>query len=116
MPAVPEHVLVTTGGQQVLDLVCRTFVDPGDVVIAEGPTYPGMLPTLGAYQADVRHIPMDADGMLIDALEDELERLDAEGRRPKLIYTIPSFQNPAGVSVSLERRRRWSRSPPSARS
>jgi len=105
VPAVPEHVLVTTGGQQVLDLVCRTFIDPGDVVIAEGPTYPGMLPTLGAYDADVRHIPMDGDGMLIDALQTELERLDAAGRRPKLIYTIPSFQNPAGVSLSLERRR-----------
>ena len=105
VPAVPEHILVTTGGQQVLDLVCRTFLDPGDVVIAEGPTYPGMLPSLGAYQADVRHIPMDADGMLIDALEDELGRLDAEGRRAKLIYTIPSFQNPAGVSLSLDRRR-----------
>ena len=105
VPAVPEHVLVTTGGQQVLDLVCRTFVDPGDAVIAEGPTYPGMLPTLGAYDADVRHVAIDADGMLIDALEAELSRLDQAGRRPKLIYTIPSFQNPAGVSLSLERRR-----------
>ena len=74
---------MTTGGQQVLDLVCRTFIDPGDVVIAEGPTYPGMLPTLGGVtEADVRHIPMDGDGMLIDALQAELERLDAAGRRP----------------------------------
>ena len=67
---------------------------------------PGVvLPTLGAYDADVRHVPMDADGMEIGALSAELARLDAAGRRPKLIYTIPSFQNPAGVSLSLERRR-----------
>ena len=106
MPAVPEHVLVTTGGQQVLELMCRVFVDPDDVVIAEGPTYPGMVPTLMAHQADVRQIDTDADGMRIDLLEDELARLDREGRVPKLIYTIPSFHNPAGVTMSEERRRR----------
>jgi len=106
VPAVPEHVLVTTGGQQVLELMCRVFVDPGDVVIAEGPTYPGMVPTLSAHQADVRHIDMDGDGMRIDLLEEELARLDREGRVPKLVYTIPSFQNPAGVTLSAERRRR----------
>ncbi len=105
VPAVPEHVVVTTGGQQVLDLVCRTFVDPGDPVVAEGPTYPGMVPTLMAHQADVRHVGMDGQGMRIDDLESELGRLDAEGRAPKLIYTIPNFHNPAGTTMSLERRR-----------
>ena len=103
---MPEHVLVTTGGQQVLELMCRVFVDPGDVVIAEGPTYPGMVPTLMAHQADVRQIDTDADGMRIDLLEEELARLDREGRVPKLIYTIPSFHNPAGVTMSEDRRRR----------
>src|ERR671928_1261130 len=105
-PVDPEDVLVTTGGQQVIDLVCKTLVDPGDVVIAAAPTYPGAVPTFMSYQADVVQIEMDADGMRIDVLEAELARLDAEGRTPKFIYTVPSFQNPAGVTLSLERRRR----------
>ena len=102
----PEDILVTTGGQQVIDLVCRALLDPGDVVIAEGPTYPGAVPSFGAFQADVVQIEMDADGMRIDRMEEALAKLDAEGRRPKFIYTIPSFQNPGGVTMSLERRRR----------
>ena len=101
-----DDLLVTTGGQQVIDLVCKTLVDPGDVVIAEAPTYPGAVPVFVSYQADVVQIEMDADGMRIDVLEEELARLDAEGRVPKFIYTVPSFQNPAGVTMSLERRRR----------
>jgi 2-aminoadipate transaminase len=101
-----EDILITTGGQQVIDLVCKTLVDPGDVVIAEAPTYPGAVPTFAAYQAQVIQIEMDADGMRIDLLEETLERLDREGRRPKFIYTIPNFQNPAGVTMSLPRRRR----------
>jgi 2-aminoadipate transaminase len=101
-----DDLLVTTGGQQVIDLMCKSVIDPGDVVIAEAPTYPGAVPTFNAYQADVVQIEMDDDGMRIDVLEAALARLDAEGRRPKFIYTIPSFQNPAGVTLSLERRRR----------
>src|SRR6187200_3307151 len=102
----PEDVLVTTGGQQVIDLVCKTLVDPGDVIIAEAPTYPGAVPTFMSYQADVVQIAMDDDGMRIDELETTLDRLDTEGRRPKFIYTIPNFQNPGGVTMSLPRRRR----------
>src|ERR671933_137046 len=105
-PVDPEDVLVTTGGQQVIDLVCKTLVDPGDVVVAEAPTYPGAVPTFMSYQADVVQIAMDDDGMRVDELEATLDRLDAEGRRPKFIYTVPSFQNPAGVTMSLPRRRR----------
>jgi 2-aminoadipate transaminase len=101
-----DDLLVTTGGQQVIDLVCKTLLDPGDVVIAEAPTYPGAVPTFCSYQADVVQIEMDDDGMRIDVLEAELARLDGEGRRPKFIYTVPTFQNPAGVTLSLERRRR----------
>jgi 2-aminoadipate transaminase len=100
-----DDLLVTTGGQQVIDLMCRTFLDPGDVVIAEGPTYPGAVPCFTAFQADVVQIEMDGDGMRIDVLEDTLERLRVDGKRPKFIYTVPSFQNPAGVTMSLERRR-----------
>jgi 2-aminoadipate transaminase len=102
----PEDILVTTGGQQVIDLVCKTLIDPGDVIVAEAPTYPGAVPTFCAYQADVVQIEMDAGGMPIDVLEETLDRLDAEGRRPKFIYTIPNFQNPGGVTMSLPRRKR----------
>ncbi len=106
MPVSADEVLVTTGGQQVIDLVCKTLVDPGDVVIAEAPTYPGAVPAFGAYEAQVIQIEMDSEGMVIDELERTLERLQADGRRPKFVYTIPTFQNPAGVTMSLPRRRR----------
>ena len=102
----PDEVLVTTGGQQVIDLVCKALIDSGDVIVAEAPTYPGAVPTFGAYQADVVQIEMDADGMPIDELERTLDRLTAQGKRPKFIYTIPNFQNPGGVTMSLPRRRR----------
>jgi 2-aminoadipate transaminase len=102
----PEDILVTTGGQQVIDLVCKTLIDPGDVIIAEAPTYPGAVPTFCSYQAEVIQISLDEDGMRIDELEATLERLDAEGRRPKFIYTVPTFQNPGGTTMSLPRRRR----------
>jgi 2-aminoadipate transaminase len=102
----PSEVIVTTGGQQVIDLVCKTLIDPGDVIVAEAPTYPGAVPTFSAYQADVEQIEMDGDGMPIDALERTLDRLHEQGRRPKFIYTIPNFQNPGGVTMSLARRRR----------
>ena len=102
----PGEVIVTTGGQQVIDLVCKTLIDPGDVIVAEAPTYPGAVPTFSAYQAQVEQIEMDGDGMPIDALESVLDRLQAQGRRPKFIYTIPNFHNPGGVTMSLARRRR----------
>jgi 2-aminoadipate transaminase len=105
MEVEPEDLLITTGGQQVIDLVCKTLIDPGDVVVAEAPTYPGAVPVFVSYQADVVQIEMDDHGMRIDVLEAELDRLDREGRVPKFIYTVPSFQNPAGVTLSLERRR-----------
>lgn len=102
----PDDLLVTTGGQQAIDLVCKTLVDPGDVVVAEAPTYPGAVPTFSSYQADVVQIGLDADGLRVDELEETLERLDRAGRRPKFLYTVPTFQNPAGVTMSLSRRRR----------
>jgi 2-aminoadipate transaminase len=102
----PGEVIVTTGGQQVIDLVCKTLIDPGDVIVAEAPTYPGAVPTFSSYQAEVEQIEMDGDGMPIDALESVLDRLQAQGRRPKFIYTIPNFHNPGGVTMSLARRRR----------
>jgi 2-aminoadipate transaminase len=99
-----DELLVTTGAQQVIDLVCKTLVDPGDVVVCEAPTYPGAVPTFCAYQADVVQITMDRDGMDTSELESTLDELERTGRRPKFIYTVPNFQNPAGVTMSLERR------------
>jgi 2-aminoadipate transaminase len=101
-----EDVIVTTGGQQVIDLVCKTLIDPADVIVAEAPTYPGAVPAFAAYQADVVQLEVDDDGLPMDVLETTLDRLEREGRRPKFIYTIPNFQNPGGVTMSLERRHR----------
>src|SRR5215218_674221 len=106
MEVEPDELLVTTGGQQVIDLVCKTLLDPGDVVVAEAPTYPGAVPVFSSYQADVGQIDMDGDGMRVDLLEETLDRLERDGRKPKFIYTVPTFQNPAGVTMSLPRRRR----------
>ncbi|HEY1590415.1 MAG TPA: PLP-dependent aminotransferase family protein [Solirubrobacteraceae bacterium] len=100
----PDQLLVTTGGQQVIDLVCKTLLDPGDVVVTEAPTYPGAVPTFCAYQADVVQVTMDRDGMRVDELEATLDELERSGRRLKFIYTVPNFHNPAGVTLSLERR------------
>jgi 2-aminoadipate transaminase len=100
-----DELLVTSGGQQVIDLVCKTLLDPGDVVVAEAPTYPGAIPTFSSYQADVVQVRMDRDGMRVDELEETLDELERSGRRPKFIYTVPNFHNPAGVTMSLERRR-----------
>jgi 2-aminoadipate transaminase len=104
--ADPDDIVVTTGGQQVIDLVTRILVDPGDTIIAEAPTYPGAVPSFSSFQANVVQIDLDDDGMKIDVLEETLARLDREGITPKFIYTIPTFQNPGGVTMSLERRRR----------
>jgi 2-aminoadipate transaminase len=101
----PDDLMITTGGQQVIDLVCRAFLDPGDVVVAEAPTYPGAVPCFTSFQAQVEQVAMDDDGMRIDVLEQTLTRLKREGRTPKFIYTIPNFQNPGGVTMSLERRK-----------
>ncbi len=103
---LPDHddVIVTTGGQQALDLIAKVLVDPGDVVICEAPTYPGAVPVFCSYEADVIQIECDRDGMRVEELEPLLDQLEADGRRPKMIYTVPTFQNPAGVTMSLARR------------
>ena len=106
MRVQPEDIIVTSGGQQVIDLVTKALIDPGDVVVAEAPTYPGAVPVFSSYQADVVQIEIDADGMRVDLLEETLDALARDGRRPKFIYTVPTFQNPAGVTMSLGRRRR----------
>ncbi len=102
----PEDILVTTGGQQAIDLITKILVDPGDPIICEGPTYPGAVPVFTSYQAETIQVGMDEEGMRIDEVEDVISALAAEGRRPKFIYSVPSFQNPAGVTLSSERRHR----------
>ena len=102
--ASPEDVVVTVGGPQALDLVSRLFLDPGDVVLAEGPTYVGALGVFQAAQAQVVHVPMDDDGLIPEALEAAIAEVARTGRRAKFLYTIPTFQNPTGVTLSEERR------------
>jgi 2-aminoadipate transaminase len=106
VPAHADDLVVTAGGQQALELIASCFLDPGDVVFAEGPTYVGGIGAMTSLQADVRHVPMDADGLQVDLLEEALLALRSEGRRAKYVYTIPNHQNPAGVSLSVERRHR----------
>ncbi|MGO1173206.1 MAG: PLP-dependent aminotransferase family protein [Actinomycetaceae bacterium] len=104
--AHPDDVVVTTGSQQALDLVTGIFVDPGDVVVAEAPAYVGALGVFRSYQADIVHVPMDDHGLVPEELDRVLGELARAGRRVKLLYTVPNFQNPAGVTLSLERRPR----------
>lgn len=104
VPAHPDDLVVTVGGQQALELVGKCFIDPGDIVLAEGPTYVGGLTAFGSHQADVRHVPMDDQGMQVDVLEDRLRELQRQGRTAKFVYTIPNHQNPAGVCMAPERR------------
>ena len=101
-----DEVVVTVGSQQALDLLTRIFVDPGDVVLAEGPSYVGAVGTFTSYQAHVVHVPMDDHGLIPEALEEAMTRLAAEGRRVKFLYTVPSFHNPAGVTLDAARRTR----------
>jgi len=104
--ATPDELLITVGGQQGLELIAKCFIDRGDVIIAEGPTYVGAVGAMSSHQADIRHVAMDGDGMRMDALEETLLGLRREGRRAKYVYTIPNHQNPGGVSMSEERRHR----------
>ncbi len=104
VPGSPDDVVVTVGSQQALDLVTRVFCDPGDVVLAEAPSYVGALGTFAAYQADVVHVAMDEHGLVPEALQQAITRIAGEGRRAKFLYTIPNFHNPAGVSLSEARR------------
>jgi 2-aminoadipate transaminase len=98
----PEDVLVTTGAQQALDLVGKVLVDPGDQIVVEAPSYVGALSAFSAYEPRFVHVDLDDDGMIVDQLEEALVR----GVRPKFVYTVPNFHNPAGVTMSYERRQR----------
>jgi 2-aminoadipate transaminase len=102
--AHPDDIVVTTGSQMALDLVTRVFCDPGDVVLVEAPSYVGALGVFTSYQCDVVHVSMDSEGLVPAALEAAIATVQASGRRVKMIYTIPSFHNPAGVTQGSQRR------------
>ncbi|MFB0558555.1 MAG: PLP-dependent aminotransferase family protein [Candidatus Bathyarchaeia archaeon] len=101
-----KEVIVTTGSQEAIDLVTRVFVDPGDIIIIGRPTYLSALSAFKQVNPDFLEISIDRDGMDADALEAELKRLKVEGRSTKLLYVIPSFQNPTSTVLSRERRLR----------
>ena len=102
--AHPDDVIVTTGSQQALDLISRIFIDPGDVVLVEAPSYVGALGTFSQYEAQVVHVAMDNDGLIPQALREAIETTRAAGRKIKFLYLIPNYQNPAGVLLSPDRR------------
>jgi DNA-binding transcriptional MocR family regulator len=104
--AHPDDVVVTTGSQQALDLVTKIFIDPGDVILAEAPSYVGALGVFRAHEAEVVHVAMDEDGLVPEELESTLTEVVTSGRRVKFLYTVPNFHNPGGVTLSLERRPR----------
>ena len=102
--ASADDVIVTVGSQQALDVVSRIFLDPGDVVIAEAPSYVGALGTFTQYQAEVVHVTMDDAGLVPDALREAIGQLARSGRRAKIEYTVPNYHNPAGITLVEERR------------
>lgn len=120
LPALREHILevmalegiragvddlvVTTGSQHALELVTKLFINPGDVILAEAPSYVTALTVFTSYQAEVAHVAMDHFGLVPQALRDTIERVRAEGKPIKFLYTIPTFSNPAGVTLTWERR------------
>lgn len=99
-----DDLIITTGAQEALDLIAKTFIDPGDVIITEGPTYLGALQAFSAYLPQVVCIPFDEEGMRMDILEEKLKELGKGA--VKFLYTIPNFQNPGGVTMIPERRQR----------
>ena len=99
-----DDVIVTTGSQQALDLISRIFIDPGDVVLVEAPSYVGALGTFSQYQASVVHVETDEDGMVPSALVEAIKSVRATGRKIKFLYLIPNYQNPTGVMLSADRR------------
>ena len=106
VPLELEQIVLTSGSAQALSLACLAFLAPRDVVIVEAPTFAGSLRAIRSYGADLAVVPIDEHGLDVDNLEDLLERLTERERRPKLLYTIPNFHNPTGVTMSLRRRER----------
>ncbi|MBS4023359.1 MAG: PLP-dependent aminotransferase family protein [Dethiobacter sp.] len=106
VPAGVDNILITNGSQQGMDLLSKVFVNPGDVVIVEEPGYVGGLGAVHNYQAERLPVPLDAEGLQTDLLAARLRKLKMEGRTPKFAYIVPNFQNPTGICMSFERRKK----------
>ena len=104
LDADPENIVITAGSQSAQDVATKVFCNPGDVVLVEDPTYVGALNTFEAYQVEVETVPMDEDGIVPDLLEARIAALQTAGKNIKFLYTIPSFNNPSGITLSPERR------------
>jgi 2-aminoadipate transaminase len=102
--ASADDVVVTTGSQHALELITKIFIDPGDVVIAEGPSYVTAMVVFRSFQAHIEHADMDEHGLIPEALRERIAALKADGKKIKFLYTIPTFSNPAGVTLTWERR------------
>ena len=102
--ATMDDIMITSGGIEAMDLIAKTFLNAGDIVIVEAPTYLTAFSVFRCYDVDFVTVDVDADGMRVDLLEDQLKVLKRQGKQAKLIYTMPTFQNPGGVTMSLERR------------
>jgi len=99
--ADPENILVTTGGLEAMNLICQLYIDPGDVILVESPTFVHSVETFKMFEAECATVEMDNDGMIIEDLEEKIKKYN-----PKMIYVIPTFQNPTGITLSLERRKK----------
>lgn len=101
--ADPDDIIVTAGSQLALEVLSKVMLDPGDVVIAEGPSYAGGLAVLATYEADLRHTEIDEHGLVPERLAEQIATVEAEGKRVKMVYSIPTFQNPANTVLPPER-------------
>jgi 2-aminoadipate transaminase len=101
-----SNLIISTASQQGLSLVAQVFVNPGDTIVVEEPSYLGAIQAFGSMQAEFCTVPLDKDGMQMDILEDRLKELQKAHIRPKFVYTVPNFHNPAGVTMTLERRKK----------
>ncbi|MBI5001331.1 MAG: PLP-dependent aminotransferase family protein [Euryarchaeota archaeon] len=101
-----KNILITSGSQQGLDLFSKVFIDPHDIIIVSAPTYLGGTNAFASYQAQMESVPLDEQGMIPDLLEERLWKLHRHGKNSKMIYIIPTFQNPAGVTISESRRKK----------
>jgi 2-aminoadipate transaminase len=104
--AEPHQVIVTDGAQQALEFMAKIFCDPGDLILTEAPTYVGALDAFGSFQTDIQSVTTDECGIIPEALDEKLRSVNAEGRRAKFLYLVPTFQNPSGITLTAERRPR----------
>jgi DNA-binding transcriptional MocR family regulator len=104
LDALPQNVVITAGSQSAQDVATKVFCNPGDVVLGEDPTYVGALNTFEAYQVEVATVEMDDDGLVPELLEARIAALQTAGKNIKLLYTIPNFNNPSGITLGAERR------------